>query len=66
MSLTAGVRLGAYDVSALIDVAMSACGLEARPGKPSRDINVSTGWGWGPSAVVEISTPRPSLSGRWR
>ena len=53
MSLAPGVRLGAYEVVALIGAGgMSACGY-------AEGISVSPRWGWGPSASERMLTPSP-------
>ena len=53
MALSVGTRLGAYELVALIGAGgMRACG-------HAEGINVSSRWGWGPSASGKILTPSP-------
>ncbi len=53
MTLSAGARLGPYEVIALIGVGgMSARGY-------AEGISVSSRWGWGPSASERILTLSP-------
>jgi len=60
MALSAGRRLGPYEiVSPLGAGGMSTCGY-AEPGR--QGMSVRTRWGWGPSASEEMLTPSPCRS----
>ena len=53
MNLSAGAKLGPYEILALLGAGgMSACG-------HAEGISFSSRWGWGPSASGKMLTPSP-------
>jgi hypothetical protein len=50
MALSAGTRIGPYEVVALLGEGGSACGHAER----ERSVTVSSRWGWGPSAIERM------------
>jgi hypothetical protein len=61
MPLVIGSSLGPYQILAPLGAGgMSACGhARPRPAEPRASVNVSSRWGWGPSASERMQTPSP-------